>query len=437
MTIRDAVLMLALIGAANAPSKVVAQTAEPARQRSSLAAMSSVSVRADPSTLQILTSLSSALDAHTVHIAPVGGGSPVQSISDLLNLKGVDAAVVPADVLPYLRRDARFGNVDTSIAYVAKLDQEEVHILARREIASLADLAGKRVNFDAPDSRASITGSVLFQALRISVQPVWLDAPRAIDQLRRGEIAAIVHVTKSPARLFFDVNWDDGVHFVPVPFTPEVARTYLPARLNPSDYPLLIGGGEAGRGVPVATVAVPVVLAVNNRALEGRRFNQLSRLIDAVAAGLAAPSPNTAAMTASAAAEVPGWRRITPAEVRAAGVARAAAQREAQASTEKGAQAPAGAPSGAASQNKAELAQQFIRYWQQHAFAEKNQSDPAQGRSGTSTQRKSEASPAAAAQEWEALMEEFLRWRAENYPEQSAQTSGEVFEEVLHTLYRP
>jgi hypothetical protein len=361
----------------------------------------------------------------------------VQSIADLLSLKGADAAVVPADVLPYLQGDARFANANTSIGYVAKLDQEEVHILARREIGSLADLAGKRVNFGTPDSRASVTGSVLFQALRIGVQPVWLDEARAIEQLRRGEISAIVHVAKSPARLFFDVNRDDGVHFVPVPLTPDVARTYLPARLNPSDYPLLIGGGEAGRGVAVATVAVPVVLAVNNRALEGGRFNQLSRLIDAVTTSPAAPSPDTSAATAYAAAEVPGWRRLTPVEVRAARVARAAAQREAQASTQKGAQAPAGAPGGVGPPNKVELAQQFIHYWQQHAFAEKNQSDPSQGRSGTSTQRRNGTSPAAAAQEWEALMEEFLRWRAENYPEQSAQASGEVFEEVLHTLYRP
>jgi hypothetical protein len=49
------------------------------------------------------------------------------------------------------------------------LDQEEVHILARQDITSIADLAGKKVNFDLRDSRSFITGSVLFRALKINV----------------------------------------------------------------------------------------------------------------------------------------------------------------------------------------------------------------------------------------------------------------------------
>jgi TRAP-type uncharacterized transport system substrate-binding protein len=185
----------------------------------------------------------------------------VQNVIDLLNLRRADTAIVPSDVLAYLR-DVSLPAVDASIAYIKQLDQEEVHILARQDIPSIADLAGKKVNFDLRDSRSFITASVLFRALRINVQPVSLDQSRALQQLRQGEIAATVHVAKSPARLFFDLNWDDGVHFLPVPFTQEVSRAYVPARLAPADYPLLIGGGEAGRGDPIATVAVPIVLAV-------------------------------------------------------------------------------------------------------------------------------------------------------------------------------
>jgi len=108
---------------------------------------------------------------------------------------------------------------------------------------------------------------VLFQALKINVQPVLFDPASAIQQLRQGEIAAIVHVAKSPARLFFNMNWDDRVHFLAIPFTQEISRIYLPAVLAPADYPMLIRGGEAGRGTPIATVAVPIVLAVNSRTM--------------------------------------------------------------------------------------------------------------------------------------------------------------------------
>jgi hypothetical protein len=57
--------------------------------------------------------------------------------------KGVDAAIVPSDVLPYLR-DGRFSAAGSSLAYVKKIDQEQVHILARRDISSIVELAGKR-----------------------------------------------------------------------------------------------------------------------------------------------------------------------------------------------------------------------------------------------------------------------------------------------------
>jgi uncharacterized protein len=183
----------------------------------------------------------------TLRIAPLAGQDPVQTVVDLLNFRRADAAIVPSDVLPYLR-DSRHPDVGSSIAYIKKLDQEEVHILAGQEITSIADLAAKKVNFDLRHSRSFITASVLFRALKINVQPVSLDQPRALQQLRQGEIAATVHVAKSPARLFFDLNWDDRVHFLSVPFTHEVSRTYLTSLLAPADYPLLIGGGEAGRG---------------------------------------------------------------------------------------------------------------------------------------------------------------------------------------------
>ena len=253
----------------------------------------------------------------TLRIAPLGGQGPVQNLVDLLNFKRAGAAIVPSDVLPYLR-DGRLPGAGSSIAYIKKLDQEEVHILARQDITSIADLAGKRVNFDLRDSRSFITASVLFRALRINIQPVSLDQSRALQQLRQGEIAATVHVAKSPARLFFDLNRDDRVHFLPVPFTSEVSRTYLPSRLVPADYPLLIGGGEAGRGVPIATVAVPIVLAVNSRALEAEGNRDISQLIDAASAGAIAQQGSMGGSTSRTdlAWEVPGWRRFVPTERR-------------------------------------------------------------------------------------------------------------------------
>jgi len=118
-------MALVVIAAANAASGGKAQNIDSPRQRTSA-----------PSTLRI---------------APLTGQGPVQSIIDLLDHRRFDAAVVPSDVLAYLR-DGHFAGAPSTIAYITTIDEEEVHILARQEIASIADLAGKKVNFDLRDT---------------------------------------------------------------------------------------------------------------------------------------------------------------------------------------------------------------------------------------------------------------------------------------------
>jgi hypothetical protein len=339
----------------------------------------------------------------TLRIAPLAGRGPVQNVIDLLNFRRADAAIVPSDVLPYLR-GGRSPGVDSSIAYIKKLDQEEVLILARRGITSIAGLAGEKVNFDRRDSRSFITGSVLFRALKINVQPISLDQPHALQQLRQGEIAATVHVAKSPARLFFDLNWDDGVHFLPVPFTQEVSRTYLPARLAPADYPLLIGGGEAGRGVPIVTVAVPIVLAVNTRTRETEGNRDTSQLIDAASASAIAHQGS--ASRPDLAMEVPGWRRFVPTERRLTG------DRGGESGSTRTQSMPQAASHGI--QHQEEVARQSPHSRQQHFSAEPRESggqrSNEQAGIGNSSKDKTDASDRVAKHR-EAVLQEFLRWR--------------------------
>ncbi len=338
----------------------------------------------------------------TLRIAPLARQGPVQNVIDLLNFRRADAAIVPSDVLPYLR-DGRLPGADSSIAYIKEFYQEEVHILARRNITNINDLAGKKVNFDLPDSRSFITASVLFRALRINVQPVSLDQFGALQQLRQGEIAATVYVAQSPARLFFDLNWDDGVHFLPVPFTQEVSRTYLPARLVPADYPLLIGGGEAGRGDPIATVAVPIVLAVNPRALETERNRNISELIDAASARATAqqgskPRPDLAM-------EVPGWRRFVPTERPVnSDIGGASGQARTQSTPQPALQG----------RQRKEVAGQSPHSRQQQFLAEPREAGDwrsnEQARIAKSPKDKTDISDRVA-KDREAVLHEFLRWR--------------------------
>jgi uncharacterized protein len=406
MIIRHAGLALVVIATAGAASGGTAQIIESPRQRVS--------------------------NTSTLRIAPLTGQSPVQNVVDLLNVKGAHAAIVPSDVLPYLRGGRLLG-ADSSIGYLKKLDQAEVHILARRDITSIAGLAGKKVNFDLRDSHAFITGSVLFRALKINVQPVSLDQPRAVQQLHQGEIAAIVHVAKTPARLFFDLNRDDGVHFLPVPFTEEVSRTYLPARLTPADYPLLISGGEAGRGAPITTVAVPIVLAVNSRALQNQENRDISQLIDAASsrAVIQQGSSSLPISKPDLAAEVPGWRRFVPPE----GQFKSAAGGESDSARTKSTPQPA----LQGTQHKEVLAR-LSRHSRQQRFPEGPRSFDEQRLNKQAESETSTTDTATGgvhiAKQREALLREFLRWR-EQFSfshKQPPQTTEDAFAEFMRSL---
>ena len=78
---------------------------------------------------------------------PIIGKGSAQNITDILYLRGVDVGIVQSDVLTYVRDNGIYPDIDYRIAYLAKLYNEEVHVLARKDITSLKELAGRKVNF--------------------------------------------------------------------------------------------------------------------------------------------------------------------------------------------------------------------------------------------------------------------------------------------------
>jgi uncharacterized protein len=316
MITRRAIWTSAMVAAIGAPSGK-AETQTPWREVGVAGTVRVASADSDPSSVSAGADLAAVLGGAPLRVLPVIGQGPVQDVADLLARKGVDVALVPSDVLPYLRRIRSLPQADQALLYIAELYREEVHVLAQRNVAGIMDLAGKPVSVGALDSRAHITASLVFDALGVGVQPVSLDQASALEALRQGRIAALVHVARRPAQLFFALNQGDGLRFLSVPPTPDLLRLYQPSRLGPADYPLLIGEGEAGRGQPIPTVAVPIVLAVCDWAPGTERHRKLSLLTDALFPfGFASRQevPQDSLWAAfNPAADVPGWRRFAPA----------------------------------------------------------------------------------------------------------------------------
>ena len=102
----------------------------------------------DGTFMRVATDLTSVLNSDQLRVVPIVGKGSLQNMGDLLHLKGVDLALIAADVLGYAQHNDLFPGEINKVAYICKLYDNDVHVCARPEIASIQDLDGKPVNID-------------------------------------------------------------------------------------------------------------------------------------------------------------------------------------------------------------------------------------------------------------------------------------------------
>jgi len=282
------------------------------RERANAGVVGLVSGGVEGTYIRIAADLAAVLDGPELRILPIVGKGSVQNTLDVMYLRGVDVGIVQSDVLAYLRRERPVAGVEKSMQYIAKLYNEELHLLAGPQAARLADLAGKKVNVDVKGSGTFITASLVFEKLGVAVEVTHYDQALALEKLRSGEIAALAYVAGRPTRLFRDLKADQGLHFLAVPATDALLDTYLPASLAAADYPGLIAEGGS-----VETIAVGAVMAVYAWPSGSDRHQKVGRFVDAFFSRfpefLQAPR-HAKWKEVNLAAKVPGWSRFSAAE---------------------------------------------------------------------------------------------------------------------------
>jgi TRAP transporter TAXI family solute receptor len=263
------------------------------------------------SALRMAADLANVLDdGNTRRVLPVVGKGSLQNVIDVRALRGVDMAIVQTDVLAYAKDNRVPANIENQISYIAKLSNEEFHLLARDPVNSVADLAGKKVNIDVPGSGTSVTATQLFKALNVKVETTSFDQAQALEKLRSGEIAAAAFVTGKPSAMYATLKAQDGLRFVPIPLQNELLNTYLPSRLTGDDYPNLVQA-------PVDTVAVGTVLVVANLQSGTERYRNAANFVDAFFTQfpkLLDPGHHPKWQEVNISADLPGWRRFGPAD---------------------------------------------------------------------------------------------------------------------------
>jgi uncharacterized protein len=250
-------------------------------------------------------------DGATRRIVPMVGKGSLQNLMDLKVLRGIDVAIVQADVLDYAKAQRNPQGVD-QVPYIAKLYNEEFHLLARDDVKSVDDLAGKKVNFGLQGDGTNFTGPRLFELLKIKVTPVNDDQATALAKLRSGQIAALAYVAGKPAPLFLDVRQPDHLHFLAIPLKPEIASAYIPARLTSDDYPSVVPADGA-----VDTVAVGAVMVAANLLPDSERNRNVASFVEAFFTQfpkLLEEGHHPKWNEVNLAAELPGWHRYAPAD---------------------------------------------------------------------------------------------------------------------------
>lgn len=264
-----------------------------------------VGVMADGSPgFEIARALARAID-HVDHlrILPIAGKGPVQSLTDLIELRGVDAVIVPSDTALYTGRN---GLADSAkLAYLAKIASLDVHVIAGPNITQISALAAKRVAVGTTAGYSFVSASLIFEALGIEIEALPLEAEEALRAVAAGTADAAIIVGMKP--LLQAIRPDSGLHLLTVPFNEKLGKAYIPSILSDEAYPNLLAKGQIAE-----TVATALVVAVINWPGKSARSEKIKRFTTALLDAFASDDGGEAGL--NLAAEVPGWKRFGAAE---------------------------------------------------------------------------------------------------------------------------
>ncbi len=248
-----------------------------------------------------------------LRVLPVIGGAGVQNVHDVVFLRGIDLALTNVQTLNQLRKSGELGpNLDRQVAYIAALFPEEMQILVRGNINSVDDLKGKRVNFNNKGSATAQFAPLVFKALGIEVQPVFMSQTDGVQKMRSSEIEATVCICPKPVPAYASIPAGSGFKLVEVPYAQDLRSDYLPAIITADDYPNIVPQKDK-----IETIAGSTVLITFNWPRGSVRYGRTAKFVDAFFSkfgDLQKPPRHPLWRSVNYAASLSGWNRFPAAQ---------------------------------------------------------------------------------------------------------------------------
>jgi TRAP transporter TAXI family solute receptor len=202
------------------------------------------------------------------------------SLINLMFLSGdtdYELAIVQNDVL---HSDAAAKLGADKLRVLLPLYQEEVHLLAKKDIQNIKDLNDRRVSVGISGSGTHFSATAILEAFNITPQEkVYMRAFKALDALQHDEVDAMFYVIGYPAPIFeHGVEATSNLHLVDIPALPD----------SPFEAGEIPANIYTWQKTAVSTLAVRAILITRAYTPNDVRCNQVGRFARKVVSNLPA-----------------------------------------------------------------------------------------------------------------------------------------------------
>jgi uncharacterized protein len=245
-----------------------------------------------------------------IRILPIAGHGAGANVRDLVQLRGVDLAILNSDIFLFLDQTHQYPTARKHIRYVTHIYNQKVYLLARKEFNTIEDLRGRKLGVLSSGGGSHITAMTLFGTLGIDVALHALGSDALLDDPSLEALDGVLLLSDELARVRLSARARQDLRVLPIGLTPALRSAYRPAVIEPPEL----------SGLPVAgnteTIAVSTLLAVYNWTPSQGRFADVSNFATGLFSALPRLRQNAASLwrQADLNAQIEGWPRYSAAQ---------------------------------------------------------------------------------------------------------------------------